>query len=81
MYKGNKAFCIKCNKEVNYTIRKNIIKEYKGVTVNVIENIGVCNECGEDIFVMDLERDNLKRLYEKYEQLTGIIVKSRLKGK
>lgn len=81
MYKGNKAFCIKCNKEVNYTIRKNIIKEYKGVKVNATENIAVCNECGQDIFKMNLERDNLKRLYTKYEQVTGMIVKSKLKRK
>ncbi|KEI18259.1 YgiT-type zinc finger protein [Clostridium haemolyticum] len=73
--KEDRIFCAKCNKEVNYTIRKELMAEYKGVKVNVIENIGVCNECGEDIFIMDLEIDNLKRLYEKYGQLTGICMK------
>ncbi|KMJ93087.1 DNA-binding protein [Clostridium botulinum C] len=75
MNKENKAFCTKCNKIVNYKIRKELMAEYKGEKVNVIENIGVCNECGEDIFIMDLEIDNLKRLYEKYGQLTGICMK------
>ncbi|EGO87959.1 YgiT-type zinc finger protein [Clostridium botulinum C] len=77
MNKENKTFCPKCNKEVNYTIRKELMAEYKGEKVNVIENIGVCNECGEDIFIMNLEIDNLKRLYEKYGQLTGICIKSK----
>lgn len=76
--KENTEFCPKCNRKVPYTIRENIIKEYKGVEVNIEENIGICNQCGEDIFVMELETDNLKRLYEKYEQITGIAIKSEL---
>lgn len=66
-------FCTECNKNVDYSIRKNIIQEYKGQIVNVEENIAVCNECGKDIFVPDIENDNLKRLYAKYGELTGII--------
>lgn len=68
-----KAFCPKCNRKVEYTTRKNLIEEYKNVKVNVEENIAVCSECGEDIFISEIERDNLKRLYDKYRELTGII--------
>ncbi|MBN1078303.1 type II TA system antitoxin MqsA family protein [Clostridium botulinum] len=68
-----KVFCEDCNKQVNYSIRTNIIKEYKGEFVNVEENIAVCNECGKDVFVPEIENDNLKRLYAKYAELTGII--------
>ncbi len=68
-----KAFCPKCNRKVEYTTRKNVIEEYKGIKVNVQENIAVCSECGEDIFVSELESDNLRRLYDKYRELTGII--------
>ncbi|KEI16860.1 DNA-binding protein [Clostridium novyi B str. ATCC 27606] len=75
MNKENETFCTKCNKIVNYKVRKDVIKYYREVEVNVEENIAVCNECNEDIFVMKLEIDNLKRLYKKYEQLTGICVK------
>jgi putative zinc finger/helix-turn-helix YgiT family protein len=69
---GN-IFCSNCNKKVNYSIRKNVIQEYKGQIVNIEENIAVCDECGKDIFVPDIENDNLKRLYAKYAKLTGII--------
>jgi len=67
------VFCTNCNKKVNYSIRKNIIQEYKGQIVNVEENIAVCDECGKDIFATDIESDNLKRLYAKYVEITGII--------
>lgn len=66
-------FCTNCNKKVSYSERKSIIKEYKGQIVNVEENIAVCDECGKDIFVPEIENDNLKRLYAKYAELTGII--------
>mgnify|MGYP000901081334 CR=1 FL=1 len=68
-----KMFCENCNQKVNYFIKTNTIKEYKGEIVNIQENIAVCNECGEDIFVPEIENDNLKRLYAKYAELTGII--------
>ncbi|MBW9154324.1 type II TA system antitoxin MqsA family protein [Clostridium estertheticum] len=66
-------FCTNCNEKVNYSIRKNIIQEYKGQTVNVEENIATCDVCGKDIFVIEIENDNLKRLYAKYGELTGTI--------
>ena len=67
------AFCSNCKKKVDYSIRKNIIREYKGQLVNVEENIAFCNECGEDIFVSAIEDGNFKRLYKKYGELVGII--------
>ncbi|WP_454055266.1 type II TA system antitoxin MqsA family protein [Clostridium sp. Marseille-Q7071] len=71
-------FCEVCKEKVVYTIRKNIIKEYKGQSVNVEENIAVCNKCGTDIFVPGIENDNLKRLYNKYRELTGLISKEEI---
>ncbi len=73
MEKSGYTFCTQCNKKVNHSIRKNIIKEYKGQLVNVEENIAVCDECGKDIFVPTIEEDNFKRLYEKYREMTGTV--------
>ncbi len=67
------VFCTHCNKKVNYSIRKNIIQQYKGQLVNVEENIAVCDECDRDIFVPTIEEDNFKRLYQKYREMTGTI--------
>lgn len=74
----DKFYCEHCNKKVNYFIRKNIIDEYKGQMVNVEENIAVCEECGNDIFIPSIENENLKRLYSKYRSLMGIISKEEL---
>ena len=67
------VFCTNCNKNVSFTIKKNIIREYKGQIVNVEENVAICNECGKDLFVPEIENENLKRLYAKYRDLTGTI--------
>lgn len=74
----NKFFCPNCNKEVSYTIRENLINEYKGQIVNIKENIAVCNECGKDIYVPEIEEDNFNRLYSKYRELTGLISKDEI---
>ncbi|WP_461207602.1 type II TA system antitoxin MqsA family protein [Clostridium sp. DL1XJH146] len=68
-----KTFCPKCNKEVEYLTKKNMIKEYKKVKVNVEETIAFCPICGENIFVTEIERENLKRLYDEYRKITGIV--------
>lgn len=68
-----KAFCPKCNRKVECKTRKNLIEEYKGVKVNVEETIAVCSECGEDIFIAEIEQENLKELYSKYRDVKGIV--------
>lgn len=69
----NKVYCENCNEKVNYNIIKENLKEYKGIEVNVEQNIGVCEICNEKLYIIDLEEDNLKRLYSKYRELTGIV--------
>lgn len=68
-----KVFCPKCNKEREYFIKENIIKNYKGYEVNVKENIAFCKTCNEDIYIEELESENFKRLYNKYRKLANII--------
>ena len=62
----NTMFCPMCNKNVNYKIITEIIDEYRGYKVNVKQNIAVCDNCGERIYVSELENENLKNLYQKY---------------
>ncbi|MBE3578970.1 MAG: YgiT-type zinc finger protein [Caldanaerobacter subterraneus] len=67
----NKAYCSVCEQEVEFKIKKGLIKEYKGVQVNIEENIPYCSRCGTELFVPEIENNNLKRLYKRYEELTG----------
>lgn len=69
----NKVFCPECNEEVTYHIINETINEYKGYNVDVAQNIAVCDNCNERIYVSELENDNLKRLYEKYRAMAGIV--------
>jgi len=69
----NKIYCPVCKQEVEFKIKKSLIKEYKGVQVNVEENIPYCSKCGIELFVPEIENDNLKRLYRRYGELTGLI--------
>lgn len=66
-------FCPMCNKNVNYKIITEIIDDYKGYKVNVKQNIAVCDNCGKRIYVSELENENLKSLYQKYRDMSGII--------
>ena len=59
-----KLYCPKCDKEVEFHIKNNYISEYKGIELNVLENIAICNECKEELFEKNIEEENLKRLYK-----------------
>lgn len=72
------------NKETRKVYCENVIKswlwyykwnkkEYKGVEVNIEQNIGICSECGERLYVTELEEINLDKLYSRYRELTGIV--------
>ena len=68
-----KAYCPICKKESNYAIKTKLIESFKGLKVNIEENVAVCNECQEEIFIEEIEEDNFNRLYDRYRKLTGII--------
>ena len=68
-----RVYCEKCNEKVNYKIIKENLEEYKGINVNIEQNIGICEKCNERLYINELEEDNLNRLYSKYRELTGIV--------
>lgn len=73
MNKTREVYCENCKEKVNYTVRREIINEYKGYEVNVLEKIGVCSICNNDLYIPQLESENFKNLYEKYRELANII--------
>lgn len=68
-----KHYCPYCNSEEKYRIEKRIIEEYKGVKVDVEENITFCEKCGNEIIVNNIEDENLSRLYSKYREVQGTV--------
>jgi len=52
------VYCPYCRKDVEYKIEKRDIKEFKGVKINIFENVGICIECNNDLYINLLESEN-----------------------
>ncbi len=68
-----KVYCPYCKKEVEYKIEKRDVKEFRGIEINTYENVAVCNECHQDLYVNEIEEENNERIYELYRKKANII--------
>ncbi len=68
-----KVYCPYCKKEVEYKIEKRDVKEFRGIEINTYENVAVCKECHQDLYVNEIEEKNNERIYELYREKTNII--------
>ena len=68
-----KVYCPYCKKEVDYKIEKRELKEFRGVEVNTYENVAMCEECNNDLYVNKIENENNMRIYEAYRDKANII--------
>lgn len=68
-----KVYCPFCKKEVKYKIEKRSLEEFRGVEINTFENVAICNECGQDLYIDEIENENNKRIYEIYRDKQNII--------
>lgn len=68
-----RVYCPYCKKEVEYKIEKRELKEFRGIEVNTFENVAICNECNQDLYVNEIEDENNKRIYQIYREKANII--------
>ena len=68
-----RVYCPYCKKEVEYKIEKRDLKEFRGIEVNTFENVAICNECNQDLYVNEIEDENNKRIYQIYREKSNII--------
>lgn len=68
-----KVYCPYCRKEVEYKIEKRELKEFRGVEVNTFENVAICDECNQDLYVNEIEDENNERIYQIYREKANII--------
>ena len=68
-----KVYCPYCKKEVEYKIEKRDIKDFRGIEINTYENVAVCKECHQDLYVNEIEEKNNERIYELYREKAKII--------
>lgn len=69
----DKIFCPNCNKKVNFKFITEFIKTFRGVEVNVSQNVPVCLICEEHIYLPEFEEENFNMLYNKYRELANYI--------
>ena len=68
-----KVYCPYCKKEVEYKVEKRDLKEFRGIEVDTYENVAVCKECHQDLYVNEIEEKNNERIYELYREKANII--------
>ena len=68
-----KVYCPYCKEEVEYKIEKRELKEFRGIEVNTFENVAICNECNQDLYVNKIEDENNERIYKIYREKANII--------
>ncbi len=68
-----REYCPYCKKEVDYKIEKRDVKEFRGIEINTYENVAVCKECHQDLYVNEIEEKNNERIYELYRKKANII--------
>lgn len=68
-----RVYCPYCKKEVEYRIEKRDLKEFRGIEVNTFENVDICNECNQDLYVNKIEDENNERIYKIYREKANII--------
>lgn len=68
-----RVYCPYCKKEVEYKIEKRDLKEFRGIEINTFENIAICNECNQDLYVNEIENENNERVYQIYREKANII--------
>lgn len=68
-----KVYCPYCKKEVTYKIEKREFKEFRGIEINTFENVAICKECNQDLYINEIENENNARIYEIYRSKANII--------
>ena len=68
-----REYCPYCKKEVDYKIEKRDVKEFRGIEIDTYENVAVCKECHQDLYVNEIEENNNERIYELYREKANII--------
>lgn len=73
-----KHYCPYCRNEQEYYLEKRILKEYKGIIIDVEENVPICKKCGNELLINNIEDENLKKIYSKYREVKNIITPSEI---
>lgn len=68
------VFCTECRQDVKFSVReKTDSAQLKGEFYEFISKTATCDACAAEVYVPEIEDENLKSLYDAYRQKHGII--------
>jgi len=68
------VFCPECRQDVRFSVReKPDSAELKGEVFEVISKTAYCDDCGTEVYVPEIEDENLRSLYDAYRHKHSII--------
>jgi len=74
------VYCVNCQEEKEYHIDPRIeVFKVRGEKINVESQVAICNTCGEEIFVNELDDANLARAYDAYREMHGMLSPSEIR--
>ena len=73
------VFCETCRKDVGFNVKEVMQRgRLKGEEYEYPGKIAICDECGDEVYVAEIEDWNLKSLYDAYRQSKGIIPQEKI---
>lgn len=77
--RNNIGFCIKCSKEVSYNIKTERVKlNVRGMEFSCIEHSAICNECGNEIYIPEINDANVDAREDGYRKASRLITISEI---
>ncbi|MBQ7060233.1 MAG: type II toxin-antitoxin system MqsA family antitoxin [Clostridia bacterium] len=69
-----KTYCDYCRKEVGYRIEKRAAKhKVRGEVFELTDDVCICEECGEELWVSEVDNANLIRAYDAYREAHNLL--------
>ena len=68
-----------CEQEIRLIPKKETYP-VKGEGITITANVCTCKKCGEEIMSFDYDDDNLRKAYEKYRSLHGLLQPNEIKA-
>lgn len=68
------VFCDKCREDVDYRVEERLLEAtLKGERYHYHGKVAYCADCGEEIYVPEINDENLNALYDCYRAKNGIV--------
>lgn len=69
-----KNYCFFCDAEEMYSIKEEVVEtKIKGSLVRYLAKVPICNKCGNEIYIAEMDDQNIEEANRQYRFATGLI--------